>query len=30
MPPLTAPQSQDDVVRANNGGFVGLASDYGQ
>ena len=29
-PPLTAPQSRDDVVRANNGAFVGLASDYGQ
>jgi general secretion pathway protein G len=26
--PLTAKSSQDDVVRANNGGFVGLASDY--
>jgi general secretion pathway protein G len=26
--PLTAPQSQDDIIRANDGGFVGLASDY--
>jgi general secretion pathway protein G len=26
--PLTAKISQDDVIRANNGGFVGLASDY--
>ena len=26
--PLTAPQSLDDIVRANNGGFVGLATDY--
>ena len=25
---LTAPQSRDDVIRANNGSFVGLASDY--
>ena len=27
-PPLTAKASRDDVVRANNGRFVGLASDY--
>jgi len=27
-PPLTARQSRDDIVRANNGAFVGLASDY--
>jgi general secretion pathway protein G len=27
-PPLTARQSRDDVVRANNGAFVGLASEY--
>jgi general secretion pathway protein G len=27
-PPLTAAPSRDDVVRANNGSFVGLASDY--
>ena len=26
--PLTAKASQDDVIRANVGGFVGLASDY--
>lgn len=26
--PLTAPQSQDDIVRANNGRFIGLAEDY--
>ena len=26
--PLTAAASQDDVVRANDGRFVGLASDY--
>lgn len=26
--PLTAKASQDDVIRANDGGFVGLASDY--
>jgi general secretion pathway protein G len=26
--PLTAKASLDDVVRANNGGFVGLASEY--
>lgn len=28
LPPLTAQPSQDDVVRANNGGFIGLATDY--
>jgi general secretion pathway protein G len=27
-PPLTAKASQDDVIRANDGRFVGLASDY--
>lgn len=27
-PPLTASVSRDDIVRAANGGFVGLASDY--
>jgi len=27
-PPLTAAPSRDDVVRANNGRFVGLASQY--
>lgn len=26
--PLTAKASRDDIVRANNGGFVGLATDY--
>jgi len=26
--PLTASQSQDDVVRANDGGYIGLASEY--
>jgi general secretion pathway protein G len=26
--PLTAKASRDDIVRANNGRFVGLASDY--
>lgn len=28
LPPLLAPVSQDDVIRANNGGFIGLGSDY--
>jgi general secretion pathway protein G len=28
--PLTARASRDDIVRANNGAFVGLASDYDQ
>jgi general secretion pathway protein G len=27
-PPLTAKKSQDDVIRANNGDFYGLASEY--
>ena len=26
--PLTAKASKDDVVRANNGGFIGLGADY--
>lgn len=26
--PLTAKHSQDDIVRANNGKFIGLAADY--
>jgi general secretion pathway protein G len=26
--PLTAQQSRDDIIRANNGGFIGLASDF--
>ena len=28
VPPLTAKASRDDIVRANSGRFVGLASDY--
>ncbi len=28
LPALTAQASHDDIVRANNGGFVGLASEY--
>jgi general secretion pathway protein G len=27
-PPLTAKASRDDIVRANNGRFTGLASEY--
>ncbi len=27
-PPFTAAPSQDDIVRANNGGYYGRASDY--
>ncbi len=27
-PPLTANPSHDDIIRANNGGFIGLATDY--
>ena len=26
--PLTAKASLDDIVRANNGQFIGLAADY--
>ncbi|MCU0304561.1 MAG: hypothetical protein MUC56_10940 [Thermoanaerobaculales bacterium] len=26
--PLTAHQSRDDIVRANNGGFIGIAAEY--
>ncbi len=26
--PLTAAASRDDIVRANNGSFIGIASDY--
>jgi len=26
--PLTAPQSHDDIIRANDGGYLGLASKY--
>ena len=28
QPPLTAKLSRDDIIRANNGKFVGLAADY--
>ncbi|ABF40180.1 methylation [Candidatus Koribacter versatilis Ellin345] len=28
VPPLTAKQSQDDIIYASDGSFVGLASDY--
>jgi general secretion pathway protein G len=28
QPPLTARASRDDIVRANNGAYVGLASEY--
>jgi general secretion pathway protein G len=28
LPPLTAEQSWDDIVRANDGGYVGLVSDF--
>jgi len=28
VPPLTAKPSRDDIVRANNGRFVGVAADY--
>jgi general secretion pathway protein G len=27
-PEIALPASQDDVIRANNGGYIGLASDY--
>ena len=27
-PPLTAGESRDDIVRANNGGYIGLAERY--
>jgi general secretion pathway protein G len=27
-PPLTAPTSKDDIVRADNGKFIGLGADY--
>jgi general secretion pathway protein G len=27
-PPLTAHQSRDDILRASNGAFIGLASDF--
>ncbi|MDE2050426.1 MAG: prepilin-type N-terminal cleavage/methylation domain-containing protein [Gammaproteobacteria bacterium] len=28
VPPILDPVSHDDVIRANNGGFVGLATDF--
>ncbi|MHB8411164.1 MAG: prepilin-type cleavage/methylation domain-containing protein [Candidatus Acidiferrales bacterium] len=28
QPPITAKVSQDDIIRANDGSFVGLASQY--
>jgi general secretion pathway protein G len=28
QPPLTAKASYDDILRANNGAFIGLASEY--
>src|SRR5262245_34041405 len=28
VPPLTAKPSRDDIIRANDGKFIGLASDY--
>lgn len=28
VPPLTAAMSRDDIVRAGNGSFVGIAADY--
>ncbi len=28
VPPLTAQQSRDDIIRANDGGFIGLASEF--
>jgi general secretion pathway protein G len=28
LPPFTAPTSHDDIVRANNGRYIGLAADY--
>jgi len=28
VPPITAKVSQDDIIRANDGGYVGLASQY--
>lgn len=28
VPPLTASASQDDIIRANDGAFIGKASDY--
>ena len=28
VPPLTAPRSHDDLVRARNGSFIGVAEDF--
>ena len=28
VPPLTAQASRDDIIRANDGGFIGLASEF--
>ena len=28
VPPLTAPKSHDDIIRANDGSYVGVASQY--
>lgn len=28
VPPLTAKASQDDIIRANNGAYIGLASEF--
>lgn len=28
VPPLTAPVSQDDIIRANDGAYIGLASQF--
>lgn len=28
VPPLNAQRSRDDIIRANDGGFIGLAEDY--
>ncbi len=28
VPPLTAKASRDDIIRANNGAYIGLASDF--
>jgi general secretion pathway protein G len=28
VPPITAKESQDDILRANDGSFIGLASQY--
>ena len=28
LPPLTAASSHDDIIRANNGGYIGIADEY--